>query len=113
MRSIYPATLMGTILLGACGQGTDPENATDSGLQAVPDTLILSVTDTIGIEMGDSCYVFGQLMKACHGTDGSVIALDMQQARLSVYSPDGDALTNLTGIVSLSPLSKMSRIVAT
>ena len=72
-----------------CGQGADPDSSVDSERPAVPDTLILSVTDTIGLEMGDSCYVFGQLMKAGHGTDGSVIALDMQQARLCVYSPEG------------------------
>ena len=91
MRSMFLATLILTLLLGSmgCGQGRDPENATDSELPAAPDTLILAVTDTIGVEMGDSCYVFGQLMKACHSTDGDVIVLDMQQARLCVYSPEG------------------------
>ncbi|MCD4846585.1 MAG: 6-bladed beta-propeller [Candidatus Aegiribacteria sp.] len=59
------------------------------------DTLVLAVTDTIGLEMGDSSYVFGMILQAAHGADGNIIALDMQKACLSVYSHDGEFIGNI------------------
>ena len=59
------------------------------------DTLIIAVTDTIGVEMGDSSYVFGMLMEVAHGADGNIIALDMNRACLSVYSPDGEFISSI------------------
>jgi len=73
------------MLTAACGSGGDPASVS-SGV----DTLSLAVVDTIGLDMGDSNYVFGQLLRVGHGADGSIIALDMQAGRLIVFSPSGE-----------------------
>ncbi|MBN2609486.1 MAG: hypothetical protein JXA64_10270 [Candidatus Fermentibacteraceae bacterium] len=78
----------------ACGGGEDME-AQSEGAVAVSDTLVLAVRDTIGLEMGDSSYVFGMIMEAGHGLDGEITVLDMQRSCLSVYSPDGLFLRNI------------------
>jgi hypothetical protein len=68
-----------------CGDGTGED--TDD---AVPvESIVLAVTDTIGIEMGDSCYVFGYLADAAR-TDSIIYALDMSRAQLREYTPEGE-----------------------
>ena len=44
-------------------------------------TIQLIVTDTIGVELGDSCYVFGYAADAAR-TDSIIFVLDMSRAQL-------------------------------
>ena len=75
---------------GCGGPAEDPELPVGAaGEPAAVDTLVITVTDTIGVEMGDSAYVFGMLMRAGHDADGNIIALDLHAARLSVFDPEG------------------------
>lgn len=85
-------TVLVSILMTISGCGTDAESETTTDISdAVPvDTLTIAITDTIGVEMGDSSYVFGMLMEVAHGSDGNIIAMDINRSRLSVYSPDGE-----------------------
>jgi len=87
-RTGFLAATAAAIAIAGCG-GTGSGDGTGD---AVVDTLILEVTDTIGVEEGDSCYVFGMILKAAHGPDGSLLVLDMNRTRLSRYSPDGTFL---------------------
>jgi hypothetical protein len=73
----------------SCGGGEAPAGG-PGGVDV--DTLVVSVCDTIGLEMGDSTYVFGMLTEVAHGSDGVIAALDITRARLSVYSPAGEFL---------------------
>ena len=77
------------------GCGGEAESPSSSVLTEQVDTLLLAVTDTIGLEMGDSSYVFGMILQAAHGADGNIIALDMQKACLSVYSHGGGFIGNI------------------
>jgi hypothetical protein len=79
------------IQLAGCGGSGEEQQM--SGGQAEPapfDTLTIPVTDTIGVEMGDSSYVFGMLMEASYLPDGSVAVLDLQKSCISIYSSDGE-----------------------
>jgi hypothetical protein len=63
------------------------------GREPVPvsgvDTLVVQVVDSIGLETGDSNYVFFALEGAAWGPDGSIAALDMVRGCVMVYAPDG------------------------
>ena len=83
------------VFAGCGGEADSISTSEETSLQGQVDTLVLAVTDTIGLEMGDSSYVFGMIMQAAHGADGSVIVLDMQKACLSVYSSDGEFIRNV------------------
>lgn len=93
--SIILATLTVAASTGCGGEAESVSSSEDTFLQESVDTLILAVTDTIGLEMGDSSYVFGMIMSAAYRADGDIIVLDMQKACLSVYSSGGEYLGNI------------------
>lgn len=92
MRRWFSGAFGAALISAAAGCGNEPAESPENGSSAVPDTLSLAVVDTIGVETGDSVYVFGMIMKAAHEADGSVIVLDIQKACLSRYSRDGEFL---------------------
>ena len=47
------------------------------------------ISDSIGIDMGDSNYVFGAVSGVTLTTDGDIAILDMQKILISLFSPDG------------------------
>lgn len=49
----------------------------------------LAITDSIGVEMGDSNYVFGSIMSIEVGPDGLLYVLDRGRARVMVYDTLG------------------------
>ena len=57
----------------AAGCGESPEET--SVVQEI-DIRTLVVTNSIGIEFGDSCYVLGAIEGVAHGSDGSIMILD-------------------------------------
>ena len=79
-----------TIMSGCGGTDADSDISVDIPDSPAVDTLIIAATDTIGVEMGDSSFVFGMLMEVAHGAEGQIIALDMNRSCLSVFSPDGE-----------------------
>ncbi len=95
INSILSIILAALTIAASAGCGGEAESASSSDLTGQVDTLLLAVTDTIGLEMGDSSYVFGIILQAAHGADGNIIALDMLKACLSVYSPDGEFIGNI------------------
>lgn len=84
------------ILSVACGGDGDGKDAGGAApATACPDTLVLGLQDTIGLEMGDSAYVFGMILESGHGMGGEIVVLDVQRSCLSIYSPEGDFLHNV------------------
>ncbi|MEN8209786.1 MAG: hypothetical protein ABFR50_11115, partial [Candidatus Fermentibacteria bacterium] len=45
------------VIIPGCGNDAEPETPADISVSETLDTLIIAVTDTIGLEMGDSSYV--------------------------------------------------------
>ena len=74
-----------SLLLVACGS----EPVAEEPVGAVSLTVQLSVTDSIGVELGDSCYVFGYAADAAR-TDSIIYVLDMSRAQLRKYTPEGE-----------------------
>jgi hypothetical protein len=74
-----------TALVASCGERDRPRDDEGAG----PDTVYLQVVDSIGLEMGDSDYVFGSIDRLCFYTDGSILALDRVGGCVRRYAPDG------------------------
>ena len=70
----------------ACGGDTGAEQAA----QSAPDTLILEPTDSIGVLMGDSNYVFGTIGEAVVTERGNIAVLDETEACVKVYTRQGE-----------------------
>lgn len=74
-----------SLLLAAC----DSEPAAEAPVDYDSLAVQLIVTDTIGVELGDSCYVFGYAADAAR-TDSIIFVLDMSRAQLRKYTPEGE-----------------------
>ncbi|MCD4700870.1 MAG: 6-bladed beta-propeller [Candidatus Aegiribacteria sp.] len=82
----------------SCGEKTDEimeENREVSSIELV-------IADTIGIEIGDSNYVFGAIIDAAFMPDGRIVLLDPIRNRISTFSPGGEFLFS-TGITGIGP----------
>ena len=72
-----------TAAVTSCGS-SGAESEISSGI----DTVIVTVSDTLGILYGDSTFVLGTITQASWGADGRLYVLDGQFGRLAVYSGD-------------------------
>jgi hypothetical protein len=73
----------------ACGETADePVTVQDTG----PDTLEITVSDTLGLLFGDSAYVFGTITQASLGQDGNLYVMDGQMGRIAIFSPRMDPI---------------------
>ena len=78
----------------SCNSATEEESSaisTDSSPQ------IISIVDSIGIEMGDSAYVFGAIADVEILPDGNIIVLDGTYCNMRIFSPDGQHLSTISG----------------
>lgn len=81
------AAFMYIALLLACSpeENESISNTDDKGYELI-------ISDTIGIEMGDSNYMFGTIIDAAFLPDGRIALLDMRKDRISIFSPEGKFL---------------------
>ncbi len=75
----------------ACGGGG--QKKTESASVVRVDTLIIS--DSIGIELGDSNYMFGSIMDVDILPDGRIAVCDPKQYCILVYSAEGEFLERI------------------
>lgn len=90
-RALLAATLVMT-LLAACGEGGGPRQRAEAAPDTGTDTLRIEVVDTLGVMMGDSAYVFGNITEAEVAPDGRIYVLDGLLTRVCVYSRHGEFL---------------------
>ena len=85
-------TAFGLILLACGGESREGSSRADSATSA--DSTVprreLVVESSIGVELGDSNYVFGAIAAACFSLDGRVLVLDQGLRTIKVYSRPGD-----------------------
>ncbi len=75
------------VLCSRCGYDS---GKTDPGESTGADTLhYLAPYDSIGIDIGDSCYVFGDIWGQCIFPDGTIGILDRSITSVKFYSPEG------------------------
>ncbi len=94
MKKAAALTAM-ALMAAACGRtpaeepGFDPEWA-----KGVP-VRTLTVADSIGVELGDSDYVFGQVAGAAWTPAGDIAVMDMKRCAILFYTADGQYLSTL------------------
>ncbi|RKZ09846.1 hypothetical protein DRQ25_04955 [Candidatus Fermentibacteria bacterium] len=92
MRLFVCACILPLIVLTACGGETPPEDAiADSPI----DTISVTASDTIGILMGDSNYVFGTIGDAVYTMEGNIAVLDEAACCVKVFDPSGEFLMQI------------------
>jgi len=85
--AVSTAAVSAAILAAGCG-GRGGRNLVPDWAEGVP-RRTLSVTDSIGIEIGDSNYVFGQIAAVEWTPDGSIAVLDLKKCIVQIYGSDG------------------------
>ena len=86
------------LTISACGEPTDsdspsadPQSENDTSAIEMPQIdHWLAITDSIGVEMGDSNFVFGQISSVQFLPDGNIAIADMLKTRVCVYTPGGE-----------------------
>lgn len=95
-------TLTFLILLIACGAQESPseevvdEPITTSEEYVLPEAdVYLTITDSIGVELGDSNYVFGSIAGVNVTPEGYIALLDRQKTCVSLFSPEGEFIERI------------------
>ncbi len=92
MRILICACVFMLTVLAGCGGGTAPEDAiTDTSV----DTMFVTPSDTIGILMGDSNYVFGTIGDALYTNEGNIAVLDEAACCIKIFDPSGEFLMQI------------------
>jgi hypothetical protein len=82
------------MLLLACGEAPVEEDIPPADIPV--DTLV--PVDSIGVLMGDSCYMFGEIMDYEAVAGGGTAVLDRITGRVSVFDPDGGFVRTFGGL---------------
>lgn len=88
-RTLFIFTL--ALVIQSCGESPPGSTVPSSG----PDTLTVTPSDTIGILMGDSNYVFGTIGDAVYTHEGNIAVLDETACCVKVYDPQGRFLMQM------------------
>lgn len=76
------------LVLSGCGS-EQPDQISDEPSVEAELVLELVITDSIGVELGDSNYVFGSIEASSHTSDGNILVLDRAACCVREYTPDG------------------------
>jgi len=106
MRKIILTIFFVLVFSLACGDQPSEDVTADGNGETVQITeteeyvlpeadIYLSISDSIGVELGDSNYVFGQIVGADIAPDGVIAILDMQQFCIRLFSPSGEYLQRI------------------
>jgi len=91
-RQWQPAVILLTLLISSCGQ--DVSEVTFA--EPWPDRIDLQVIDSIGVETGDTNFVFGAICDACFGDQSEILVLDQAGSHIRAYTKTGDFITRIS-----------------
>ena len=84
-----------TLLLVACSSQEEQTGEAPEAVNTGTPHYTITAVDTIGIEMGDSNYVFGQTDAAVFTATGEILVLDGSKKKISVFSSNGEFLRTI------------------
>ena len=84
-------------LLGISCTGENTQNDNNQALHVVnyANVCTLTVVDSIGVELGDSNYVFGAVREVKIGPDGDIYVVDWMKCTILRYSSTGEFLQRI------------------
>ncbi|MFO7949217.1 MAG: hypothetical protein R6U36_02485 [Candidatus Fermentibacteraceae bacterium] len=94
-RFALSASIFAAAVTLSCG-GEDGGGRPDEAGQTASRRTV-AITDTIGVELGDSNYVFGAIEGVCFGPGGNIYAMDLVRGSAMVYGPDGRFIRSIAG----------------
>ncbi len=65
-------------------------------VEPFPQRQVISIIDSIGVELGDSCLIFGSVADALITPDGSILVLDQTYCVIREYGADGEYIRTLS-----------------
>ena len=92
MRIFICVCILPLMVLTGCGGESPSEEVT---LGTSIDTVFVTPSDTIGILMGDSNYVFGTIGDALYTDEGNIAVLDEAGCCIKVFDPSGEFLMQI------------------
>ncbi len=93
MKITFSLMAASLLLTASCGESEQPAETVENPLTE----YTLTVTDSIGIELGDSAYVFGAIADAEMLPDGNIIVLDRTFCNMRLFTPEGEYLRTISG----------------
>ncbi len=85
--------LVGITLISACGQEPGDSSGNDVSADSTESSdLVLYAVTEIGVELGDSNYVFGLIRDVTFTPEGNVVILDGQKLSVKLFSKEGEFL---------------------
>ena len=94
LKSLNPllsvAALLWFLGVSCQGEGIHPESNSSEFNADNADLCTLTVVDSIGVELGDSNYVFGALGEVDIGPNGDIFMVDWMKCTVFRYSSDGE-----------------------
>ncbi len=91
--SMIPALFL---VILACGNSA-PSGADPEVISTETEVPMLHVTAEIGVELGDSNFVFGVIQDVDFTQDGNIAILDTQKKKVRLFSPSGSFLGEFGG----------------
>lgn len=95
MKHLAIPFMTAVVLIAACGGGSPSEEGNGSSA-ASEERIPVAIVDSIGVELGDSNYVFASIAAISFGPDGNIYVLDRGTCNVRVYSPEGDHLRTIS-----------------
>lgn len=80
------------IAIQGCGGGSEIAE------EPFPERIELNISDSIGIETGDSSYIFGSIIDVCHGPSGEILVLDQILCAVRAYDSEGNFISLIGGM---------------
>lgn len=83
------------LVLVACSKEQTEQNSISEIDSTAIDTIYISATDTIGVELGDAMKTFAFLVSCGYTPDGNIAVLDAQKNTLQIFEPNGEELMQI------------------
>ena len=93
MKKLSIALALAIAVMTGCGGETEPISV---DIQEIEERVSIIITDSIGVELGDSNYVFASIDALAHGPDGNIYVLDRGACCVKVYSPGGEFIKRIS-----------------
>ena len=77
------------ILISGCGEPGSVLEGNSDPVDSIP-RHDLYIWDSIGVELGDSNYVFGSIEAVAHAENGNILILDRAACTVLEFTPEGD-----------------------
>jgi len=95
MRIVLTAFSITILLAAASGCGGNGSEPVEAAV-APEERVAITIVDSIGVELGDSNFVFASISALEFGPDGNIYVLDRGTCNIRIYSPQGEFISAIS-----------------